>query len=63
MASEKLRKTDAGKGERAKRVLRPLAPEMRLAEFKLLGFDAHHPTAPLNKEKRGGGGPKAPKIT
>ena len=62
MTSEKLRKTDDGKGARAKRVLRPLAPEMRLAEFKLLGVDAHHPTAPLQKKNGAVGARRPPRL-
>src|SRR5665648_554992 len=35
---------------------------MRLAEIKLVGFDAHHPTAPLRKKNGAEGARRPPRL-
>ena len=59
MTAETWRKSDAGKGERARRILRPLAPEMSLAEIKLPGAMLIIQQRHVNR-KTGRWGPECP---
>ena len=63
MTPDNMGKTAAEKNARARGVLRPLAPEMSLAEGILVGCDAHHPTAPLAEINGAEGARKPPKVT